>query len=402
MSAQTSLLKGFRMNLQVMTMLMAVVFLWVFFAIMTGGAYVTPQALSNLFRQMTIISFMACGMVLVIVTGGIDLSVGKVAGFVSVVAAALQAWFWPSFLGNLLPGVDPATRGIISSCLTVVLSLGTGIVVGMLQGGIIAYLGVPSFIVTLGGMFIFNGAILAVTKGQTIPANQPSFSVIGQGYLPDAAGYVIAAIAIAATAWLVLRGRRKRAEYGNPAEPLWFDLIKIIGVAVVAVGYVVIVNFYQGFQMPVLIMVVVALIMAYVSNCTRFGRYAYAIGGNKEAARLSGINIKKSIFSIFVLMGGLCGVAGTSLASYVGYGTIAAGQGYELDVIASCILGGTSTLGGEGTIIGALLGALIMTSLTTGMTMMNAAPAMVYIVKGLVFILAVLVDVMVRKSSAKA
>lgn len=402
MSNQTSMASGFRINLQIVTMLIAVGVLWVFFAIMTGGAYITPQSISNLFRQMTIISFMACGMVLVIVTGGIDLSVGKVAGFVSVVAAALQAWFWPTALASLLPGLDPETRGIIASCLTIVLSLVTGVLVGMIQGSIIAYLGVPSFIVTLGGMFVFNGAILAVTRGQTIPANQPSFSVIGQGYLSPAVGYAIAGLAVAATVWLVLRERQKRAEYGNPAEPLWFDLAKIGAVLVLAVGYVVIVNLYQGFQVPVLIMIVVALIMAYVSNNTRFGRYAYAIGGNREAARLSGINIKKSIFSIFALMGGLCGVAGASLASYVGYGTIAAGQGYELDVIASCILGGTSTLGGEGTIVGALLGALIMTSLTTGMTMMNAAPAMVYIVKGIVFILAVLVDVFIRKSATKA
>ena len=160
-----------------------------------------------------------------------------------------------------------------------------------------------------------------------------------------------------------------------------------------------IVNKYNGVQIPVLILAVTAIIVSYISTNTRFGRYAYAIGGNREAARLSGINIKKQIFLIFTLMGLLCGVGGVVLASYVGYGTIAAGQGYELDAIASCVLGGTSTLGGSGTIFGALVGALIMTSLNTGLQMMNVAPAWQYVLRGLVLVLAVIVDVYFKKSS---
>jgi D-xylose transport system permease protein len=147
-----------------------------------------------------------------------------------------------------------------------------------------------------------------------------------------------------------------------------------------------------------LLLAIVAIIMAYISNNTRFGRYAYAIGGNREAARLSGINIRRSIFLIFVLMGLLSGVAGVVLASYVGYGTTAAGQGYELDAIASAILGGTSTLGGVGTIFGALIGSLIMSSLTTGLQMLNVAPAWQYLVKGAVLVLAVYADVSFKKN----
>ncbi len=147
------------------------------------------------------------------------------------------------------------------------------------------------------------------------------------------------------------------------------------------------------------ILALTAIIVSYISTNTRFGRYAYAIGGNREAARLSGINIKKQLFLVFILMGLLCGVGGVVLASYVGYGTIAAGQGYELDAIASCVLGGTSTLGGSGTIFGALVGALIMASLNTGLQMMNVAPAWQYVLRGLVLVLAVIADVYFKKSN---
>jgi D-xylose transport system permease protein len=158
------------------------------------------------------------------------------------------------------------------------------------------------------------------------------------------------------------------------------------------------VNQYNGVQIPVLLLAIVAVIVGYMATNTRFGRYAYAIGGNREAARLSGVNIRQNIFFVFVLMGFLCGVSGTALASYVGYGTIAAGQGYELDAIAACILGGTSTLGGEGTIFGAMVGALIMASLTNGLQMLNVQPAWQYLLKGLVLVVAVYADVQLKKN----
>ena len=168
--------------------------------------------------------------------------------------------------------------------------------------------------------------------------------------------------------------------------------------AVLVLAYVISVNAYKGIPVPVLLLAIVAMIMVYVSGNTRFGRYAYAIGGNREAARLSGIDINWVIFRVFVLMGFLCGVAGVVLASYVGYGTIAAGTGYELDAIAACILGGTSPLGGVGTIPGALIGALIIASLTNGMQMMNFQPAWQYVVKAIILVLAVLLDVYFKRS----
>lgn len=391
--------KSIRANMRTYTMILALLSFWILFGALTiqydpsagiQWGYLSAQNLSNLFRQMTVTSFLSCGMVLVIVTGGIDLSVGKVAGFVSVIAAALQAYVW----NNLFPNA-----GLTSAALTVLCALAVGTFIGAAQGAVIAYLRVPAFIVTLGGMWIFNGGILIVTQGRTIPANQPAFSVIGQGYLPVFAGWVIAAVVVVALFLLMISGRNKKRRYGIDLAPLGMDIAKTTFYSLLVVVYVVIVNRYQGMQIPVLLLAVVAIVMSYLTNNTRFGRYAYALGGNMEAARLSGINIKKNIFLIFVLMGFLCGVSGISLASYVGYGTISAGQGYELDAIAACILGGTSTLGGEGTVIGAMVGSLIMASLTNGLQMLNVAPAWQYILKGVVLVIAVWADVAFKKSS---
>ncbi len=196
----------------------------------------------------------------------------------------------------------------------------------------------------------------------------------------------------------MFRSRQSRARHGFELSNLGLELIVTIFFSLLVIGYVYWVNQYRGVQTPVLLLAITAMIMAYISNNTRFGRYAYAIGGNREAARLSGINIRRSIFLIFILMGLLSGIAGIVLASYVGYGTTAAGQGYELDAIASAILGGTSTLGGVGTVFGALIGSLIMSSLTTGLQMLNVAPAWQYLVKGGVLVLAVYADVYFKKN----
>jgi D-xylose transport system permease protein len=198
---------------------------------------------------------------------------------------------------------------------------------------------------------------------------------------------------------MMIVSRRNKIKYGFAPKPIYQDLLRASFFSIIILVYLFVVNKYSGVPIPVLILAVTAVIVSYISTNTRFGRYAYAIGGNREAARLSGINIKKQTFLIFTLMGLLCGVGGIVLASYVGYGTISAGQGYELDAIASCVLGGTSTLGGSGTIFGALVGALIMTSLNTGLQMMNVAPAWQYVLRGLVLVLAVIVDVYFKKSS---
>jgi D-xylose transport system permease protein len=386
--AVDAFVEGIGVNMQTYSIILALIVIWGLFYLTTDGLYLSAQNFSNLFRQMTVTSFLAAGMVLVIVTGNIDLSVGKLAGFVSVVVAYFQANIWY----DLIPG-QPA----IATVLSILIGLAVGTLFGVLQGYVISYLKVPSFIVTLGGMWILNGAILLVTQGRTIPANQPVFSQIAQGYLPNWAGWVFAVLAAAALFYSMFSSRQKKDEYGFEVPPFYLDLAKTILLVALVVIYVYIVNLYNGIQIPVLLLAIVVGAMSYISTNTRFGRYAYAIGGNRDAARLSGINIHKNVFGVFALMGFLCGVGGIALASYVGYGTIAAGDGYELDAIASCILGGTSTLGGEGTIFGMVIGSLIMASLTNGLQMMNVQAAWQYLVKGVVLVLAVSADVYFNK-----
>ncbi|PKO16890.1 MAG: sugar ABC transporter permease [Chloroflexi bacterium HGW-Chloroflexi-10] len=389
MNLWSEIIKRFRSNIQTYTIILAMIGIWILFALLTNGSYLSAQNVSNLFRQMTVTSFLAIGMVLVIVTGGIDLSVGKAAGFISVVVAYLQAEVWYTILPN---------QPLLATVLSVSIGLLIGILYGCLEGYIIAFLNIPAFIVTLGGLFVMRGGILLVTQGKTIPANQPVFSVIAQGYLSDFVGWVIAALVVAFLFLNMFQSRKKKQAYGFELPNLTIDLLTTVFFSALIIAYVAVVNQYRGIQVPVMLLAVAAMVMTYVANNTRFGRYAYAIGGNREAARLSGISVKKNIFSVFMVMGFLSGVAGVMLASYVGYGTIAAGEGYELDAIAAAILGGCSPLGGSGTIFGALIGSLIMTSLTNGLQILNVEAAWQYLLKGAVLVLAVYIDVYFKKN----
>ncbi len=388
-SAVADIVKQFRVNLRTYGLVIATILIWGFFFAVTDGAYLAPQNFSNLFRQMSVTAILSVGMVLIIVTGNIDLSVGNFAGFISVVVAKLQNDVWRIVLPD---------QQLLAAVLSVLIGLAVGVLFGMLQASIIAYMRVPAFIVTLGGMWVFKGALLIVTEGKTIAANQPYFTQIGQGYLPPLIGWILAAGVTALLFYNMFRGRGKRRQYGFEVGSIYTDLLKTILLAAVVIGYVFYVNQYNGIQVPVLILAVVAVTVTYVSNNTRFGRYAYAIGGNREATRLSGVNINWNIFSIFVLMGFLCAVSGIVLASYVGYGTIAAGNGYELVAIAACFLGGASPAGGEGTIFGAMIGALILASLTNGLQIMNFPAAWQYVVLGIILVLAVLGDVYLKKN----
>jgi len=376
-------------NMQTYAIIMAMVVIWILFSLLTEGRYIGSQNISNLFRQMVITSFLAIGMVLVMVTGNIDLSVGKLAGFVSVVVAQFQAYVWFHYIPN---------RELLTTIFSVLIGIGVGTIFEVLQGYLISYLHVPAFIVTLGGQWVLNGGILIITGGKTIPANQPIFSVIAQGYFSPMIGWVLAGFVILFMAFSMLQGRRNKIKYGFKPTPMVIEIIRLVALATMIMIYVAIVNKYNGVQIPVMLLAVTAVIMSYVSTNTPIGRYAYAIGGNSEAARLSGVNISKNIFKVFVLMGLMAGISGVVLASYVGYGTVAAGQGYELDAIASTVLGGSSTLGGIGTIFGAIIGSLMIASLTSGLQMMNVPAAWQYVLKGIVLVVAVYADVYLKKN----
>jgi D-xylose transport system permease protein len=388
--SSSSIVRQIRSNFQTYALVVALFVIWMIFFFLTDGLYLSPQNFSNLFRQMTITAVLSVGMVLVIVAGHIDLSVGRLAGFVSVVVAYLQAYAWNKYL----PGASPW----LTTALSILCGLLLGTLYGVLHGFIIGNLRVPSFIVTLGSSWILTGLILIATGGKTIPANQPLFSYIAQGYLPPAAGWILAIIIAILLFILMFNGRQRKVKYGVVVPPLWQDVLKTGLLCILIFGYVAYVNQYSGVQIPVLILAIIAVVVSYVANNTRFGRYTYAIGGNREASRLSGISIPGNTFAIFVLMGFLCGVSGVIMASYVGYGTIAAGGGYELFAIAACILGGTSTLGGVGTIFGAMIGSLIMASLTNGLQILNVPSAYQYVVSGIVLVVAVYLDMVLKRN----
>jgi D-xylose transport system permease protein len=402
-----TLVDTFRRNLRSYILLMALLAIWIGFGIATPAFY-SADHIQNVLTQMAIIGIMACGMVFVIVTGGIDLSVGFGAGFVSVVAAALLYFNTITKpLAALFPHMTPGTLEVVSAVVIVLLCLLLGALIGVFQGFIIAFLAVPPFITTLGGMFIFKSGILMVTKGKSLfISSNDTYKYIAQGLLPPMFGYVLVALVAVVLFTMVFRSRARKQKYGIELPHIALDLAKAGFFTLIVLGYVLVVNrafdheadaSIRGVPFLVVILALIGLLMSYISTNTRFGRYAYAIGGNRDAARLSGINIRKYLFGIYVTMGALMGVSGIALAAYVGSGTTGAGGGYELDVIAACILGGTSTLGGEGTIFGAIIGALIMQSLGNGLQMMNVNSNVQYLIKGLVLILAVWADISMKK-----
>ncbi len=307
-------------------------------------------------------------------------------------------------------GMSGITLEVITAIIVVVICIGLGVLIGMGQGAIIAFLAVPPFITTLGGFNIWKSGVLLVTQGKSLfISKNDTYKFIAQGLIPPSISYVIAIVVTVIIFLMLFQSRARKQKYGIKLQSLTWELIRTGIFAILLWCYVLIVSrtfdpssdpSLRGVPFLVLILAVIAVLMSYISMNTRFGRYAYAIGGNREAARLSGINIKKSIWRIYITMGALMGVSGVALAAYVGSGTTSAGSGYELDVIASCILGGTSTLGGEGSVFGAIIGALIMQSLTNGLQMLNINSNLQYMIKGFVLILAVWADISMKKKKA--
>ncbi|MCL4516433.1 MAG: sugar ABC transporter permease [Firmicutes bacterium] len=369
----------FRLDVRSYTMIIALVAIWVTFSILTDGSFLSARNLSMLARQMSITGILAVGMVLVIVAGHIDLSVGSVAGFTGAVAAILQVTHhWgtlPAILATLL----------------------VGLAIGGWQAFWIAFRGVPAFIVTLSSMLVFRGGILLITKGITISPMRDSFKLIGQGYVPPVYSLALGIAGGVIYLLLQLRNRRSRQKYGLEVLPWALEGLKIAGILVLLTLFVGVMLAYKGIPIPVVIVLSLVLLMAFVAGNTTFGRHVYAVGGNREAAVLSGINVKKTNMIIFLIMGLLTALAGIVLTSRLDAATTSAGNMFELDAIAAAIIGGTSTLGGQGTIPGAIIGALVMATIDNGMSLMNVDYSLLTIVKGLVLVLAVWVDLSTNK-----
>ena len=354
-----------RINWRALTMVGALAAIWIVFSITTEGTFLMPRNLSLLARQMSVTSILAVGMVLVIVAGQIDLSVGALAGLLgalSAMAYTLHGWPLPAAL---------------------LMAAALGALLGALQGALAAWLKIPPFIVTLAGMLIFQGALLGVTGGvSTTPGR--AYLDIGQRYVPAAGGWALAVLVSAWFAWRALRGK-------GLARWKWIGLIAL------ALVSTAVMNRYEGIPVPVMLVLALAAFFSGVSHHTRFGRHLYAIGGNREAAFYSGIAIERHIVGVFTVMGLLSAVAGVVLTARVGSATSDAGRMMELDAIAAAVIGGTSLLGGQGTVWGALLGALVMASLDNGMSLMNTESFWQPVIKGGILVAAVAVDMAGRR-----
>ena len=370
--------------LRAYTMVFALIAIWLYFQWMTRsdlypyGLFLHPVNLANLLKQMSVTGVLAVGMLLVIVARQIDLSVGSVVGLAGGVAAMSQGW-------GLIPSLGSA--------------IVIGVVTGALHGLLVAYANIPAFIVTLGGLLTWRGVILYLTKGETIPVRLPVFRLLGVALMTPASGWALAAVAIAYVVWSTLRRTRARRRYGLEAASAVLTAARILVPSLLIVVFVFMMNRQGGVPLPVIILIVVAAAGAFLTRNTTFGRYLYAIGSNPDAARLSGINSKRYILAAFSLLGALVGIAALLHTGRVGSASPDAGTLMELAAIAACVIGGTSLMGGRGTVSGAMLGALIMASLDNGMSLLSVENATQYIIKGMVLVAAVGFDMMGRRTS---
>lgn len=457
------LLRTMEIDTRMLGMVGALALIWIGFHLIGDGSFLTARNLWNLSVQTAVTAIVATGMVLVIVTRNIDLSVGSVLGFLGMIMAVVQAEALPPLLG-----FGHWSIWIIALIAGVAL----GMVIGAMQGAWVAYAKVPAFIVTLGGLLVWRGAAWWVTSGRTVAPLDVNFQVIGGGItgsIGEFWSWVVGAIAIAFIIFGAIRARQQRRRYGFPTKPVWAELtVTGIGVAAVLV-FVWVMNSYnqpartvaegivnelvaelaavdgdidalspetrayvatwpeeagehiaalpdsssrlvrvmqrwdglpevpRGIAVPVLIMLGVALVMAFLATRTRFGRYVFAIGGNPDAAELGGINTRRILLYVFVLMGALAAIAGAVQSARLNAGANSTGTLLELEAIAAAVIGGTSLAGGVGTIAGALLGALVMQSLKNGMVLLGMDTPLQNIVIGLVLVIAVFIDTIYQR-----
>lgn len=368
-------LAGLRaLNLQVFVMIAAIVVIMLFFTWTTEGAYLSARNVSNLLRQTAITGILAVGMVFVIISAEIDLSVGSMMGLLGGVAAIFDVWLgWP------LP-------------LTIVVTLALGLVLGAWNGWWVAYRKVPSFIVTLAGMLAFRGVLIGITNGTTVSPTSADMSQIGQSYLPDGIGFGIGTLGLIIFVAWQWRMRIRRQALGPATSASTGVVGRQAVTAVIVLGAIWLLNDYRGVPTPVLLLTLLLLAGMFMATRTAFGRRIYAIGGNIEAARLSGINVERTKLAVFAINGLMVAIAGLILSSRLGAGSPSAGNIAELDAIAACVIGGTSLAGGVGSVAGAVMGAFIMASLDNGMSMMDVPTFWQYIVKGAILLLAVWMD----------
>jgi len=371
-----------KIDIRTFTMLAVLIILWVFFTALTSKgfsdlstSFLSFRNLSNLFRQMAIVGIMGSTMVLIIVTQGIDLSAGMVVGFIGCVAAACQVYYG------------------IGTAMTIVIAIILGVIVYAIQGALIAYAGIAPFIVTLGGQLVFNGLILAVTKGATIAPLKESLVYFGQAYVSKTVSLILGLVVVAVLLLNELQRRASKRKNDALTESSTAMIIRWVLMSAVVMIAILVMNSYRGMPIPVLILFVVVFIVTLIAEKTTFGRKIYAIGGNLDAAKYAGINVRKNLMMVYMLHGVTIAIAGLIYAARLNAGSASvANAGLELDAIAAAVIGGTSMSGGVGKVAGAILGALIMASIDNGMSMMNLDAYWQFIVKGLILVAAVWFD----------
>ena len=369
-------------NMRQYSMIIALVFIMILFQILTDGLLLKPLNITNLILQNSYILVLAIGMVLVIITGHIDLSVGSVAAFVGAISAILMVNYeMPTFLA-------------------VIISLLVGAIIGAWQGFWIAYVKIPAFIVTLAGMLLFRGATMIVLEGKSIAPFPESFQKISSGFIPDIGsgsihvltlviGFVLSIIYV----FTQIKNRRTEIKYNVEVSSTGMFVLKLVGLVAILNIFTYVLATYEGIPNILIILGVLIILYTFVTNKTKAGRHVYAIGGNEKAAQLSGIKTKRMTFWVFVNMGVLSALSGLLFAARLNAATPKAGNLFELDAIAACFIGGASAYGGIGTVPGAIIGGLVMGIMNNGMSLLGLGIDWQQGIKGLVLLLAVAFDI---------
>ncbi|WZL81113.1 sugar ABC transporter permease [Vallitaleaceae bacterium 9-2] len=382
--------KLLKANMRQYGMIIALVSIMIFFAILTNGILLQPLNITNLILQNSYILILATGMLLVILTGNIDLSVGSVVAFVGAVAATLMITYEMNFV------------------VVTILSLLLGALIGALQGSVIAFFKVPAFIVTLGGMLMFRGLAMVVLGGRSLAPFPEKFTVISSGFIPDpfyaaTGGYfltiIIGVVLSAIIVYLMFKERNSNKAYGLEVLPFSFFMGQMILLVAALNAFTFVMASYRGIPNIFILLLLLIVVYTFITSKTIFGRHVYALGGNEKAAALSGVKTDRTMFLVYTNMGFLSALSGLVFAARLNAATPKAGQSFELDAIASCFIGGASASGGVGTIIGAIIGGLVMGVMNNGMSLVGLGIDWQQAIKGLVLVLAVLFDIYTKSKN---
>lgn len=378
-------------NIRDYMMYIALVIIMLFFTWKTNGGFMQARNISNLINQAGYVAVLAIGMTLILILKHIDLSVGYVAGFCGAIAAILM------------------TQYGINAWATILLVLAAGLIIGLYQGLLVTRVGVPAFVTTLAGMFMFRGLLnLALQKTGTIIVPNEGFNALSNGFIPDITGMrfgfhfltlVIGVIAVTLTIASQIKVRRNKQKYNFNVTSAPVFIFRLVSISVIIMAVIWVLAKYSGLPWTAVIVAVVLFIYNHMLNKTRLGRYIYGIGGNDQAAELSGVDVKKVTLFAFCSMSVLAALAGILYTSRLQSATPTAGLGFELDAIASSYIGGTAVSGGIGKVTNTIIGALVIMSLTNGMNLMGVDISYQYIVKGIIFIIAVAFDVRTRSKA---